>query len=64
MSLAFTPRGTVYGTLMNFASEHAALSAQMHEPPYLAPPRAPVLYIKPANTWSRSGDAIGVPAGR
>ena len=63
MTLPFTPSGTVYGTLMNFASEHAALAAQMHEPPYQAPPRAPVLYVKPANTWSRSGDSIVVPAG-
>ncbi|MEJ7931534.1 fumarylacetoacetate hydrolase family protein [Ramlibacter sp. AN1015] len=59
---AFAPRGTVYGTLMNFRSEHEALGARMDEPPYKAPPRAPVLYVKPATTWSRGGDRIAVPA--
>jgi 5-oxopent-3-ene-1,2,5-tricarboxylate decarboxylase / 2-hydroxyhepta-2,4-diene-1,7-dioate isomerase len=53
---------TVYGTLMNFRSELEALGAQMNEPPYGAPPKAPVLYIKPANTWSRHGAAIALPA--
>jgi 5-oxopent-3-ene-1,2,5-tricarboxylate decarboxylase / 2-hydroxyhepta-2,4-diene-1,7-dioate isomerase len=53
---------TVYGTLMNFRGEVEALGAQMNEPPYGAPPKAPVLYIKPANTWSRHGAAIALPA--
>jgi 5-oxopent-3-ene-1,2,5-tricarboxylate decarboxylase / 2-hydroxyhepta-2,4-diene-1,7-dioate isomerase len=56
------PHGTVYGTLMNFADEHAALSAQMHLPPYKAAPQAPVLYIKTANTFSAHGSAIALPA--
>ena len=34
----------------------------MNEPPYKAPPKAPVLYIKPANTWSADGADIPVPA--
>src|SRR4051812_356787 len=34
----------------------------MSEPPYKAPPHAPVLYIKPANTWSADGAAIVVPS--
>jgi 5-oxopent-3-ene-1,2,5-tricarboxylate decarboxylase/2-hydroxyhepta-2,4-diene-1,7-dioate isomerase len=54
--------GTVYGTLMNFRGEHEALAAQMREPPYNAPPKAPVLYVKPANTWSADGVPITVPA--
>jgi 5-oxopent-3-ene-1,2,5-tricarboxylate decarboxylase / 2-hydroxyhepta-2,4-diene-1,7-dioate isomerase len=54
---------TVYGTLLNFRGELDALGAQMNEPPYGAPPKAPVLYIKPANTWSRNGAAITLPAG-
>jgi 5-oxopent-3-ene-1,2,5-tricarboxylate decarboxylase / 2-hydroxyhepta-2,4-diene-1,7-dioate isomerase len=53
---------TVYGTLLNFRGELDALGAQMNEAPYGAPPKAPVLYIKPANTWSRSGAAIALPA--
>lgn len=60
--MSFTPQGTVYGTLLNFRSEAAALAAQMQEAPYKAPPKAPVLYVKPANTWSFDGDAIPVPA--
>jgi 5-oxopent-3-ene-1,2,5-tricarboxylate decarboxylase / 2-hydroxyhepta-2,4-diene-1,7-dioate isomerase len=53
---------TVYGTLLNFRGEVDALGAQMNEPPYGAPPKAPVLYIKPANTWSANGAAIALPA--
>jgi 5-oxopent-3-ene-1,2,5-tricarboxylate decarboxylase / 2-hydroxyhepta-2,4-diene-1,7-dioate isomerase len=53
---------TVYGTLMNFRGELEALASQMNEPPYGAPPKAPVLYIKPANTWSRHGAGIALPA--
>lgn len=53
---------TVYGTLLNFRSELQAWAPKMSEPPYKAPPKAPVLYIKPANTWSASGAAIAVPA--
>lgn len=56
-------RGTVYGTLMNFRGELEALGDQVNQPPYKAPPSAPVLYIKPANTWSENGAAIVLPAG-
>ncbi|MEO6973936.1 MAG: fumarylacetoacetate hydrolase family protein [Rhodoferax sp.] len=58
----FMPSGTVYGVLLNFRAERQALAPQMNEPPYKAPPKAPILYIKPANTWSASGTAIAVPA--
>jgi 5-oxopent-3-ene-1,2,5-tricarboxylate decarboxylase/2-hydroxyhepta-2,4-diene-1,7-dioate isomerase len=53
---------TVYGTLLNFRDEFDAWAPRMNDAPYKAPPKAPVLYIKPANTWSESGAAIGVPA--
>jgi 5-oxopent-3-ene-1,2,5-tricarboxylate decarboxylase/2-hydroxyhepta-2,4-diene-1,7-dioate isomerase len=56
-------RGTVYGTLMNFRGELEALGAKMDEAPYKAPPKAPVLYVKPANTWSENGASIAVPQG-
>jgi 5-oxopent-3-ene-1,2,5-tricarboxylate decarboxylase/2-hydroxyhepta-2,4-diene-1,7-dioate isomerase len=46
---------------MNFRSELDALGAKMNEPPYKAPPKAPVLYLKPANTWTENGGAIPVP---
>ena len=54
-------KGTVYGTLMNFASEHRALAAQMPEPPYKGAPIAPVLYIKTANTFSDYEATISLP---
>lgn len=61
-SFPFLPTGTVHGVLLNFQAEVAALAPQMHTPPYKAPPQAPVLYIKPANTWSPSGTDIPVPS--
>ena len=54
--------GTVYGVLLNAKDEWSAWAAQMSAPPYQAPPKAPVLYIKTANTWSANGSAIAVPA--
>lgn len=60
---AYLPRGTVYGTLLNFQREHALWAPRMHEAPYKAPPAAPVLYIKTANTFTRSGQAIVLPRG-
>jgi 5-oxopent-3-ene-1,2,5-tricarboxylate decarboxylase / 2-hydroxyhepta-2,4-diene-1,7-dioate isomerase len=60
--MSFRPTGTVYGTLLNFRGELEALGDQVNLPPYKAPPKAPVLYIKPANTWSADGAAIPVPA--
>lgn len=58
----FQPSGTVYGTLLNFRAEFDSLAAQMPEAPYKGAPKAPVLYIKPANTWSSSGANIPAPA--
>lgn len=60
--MSATARATVYGTLMNFRGELEALGAKMNEAPYKAPPKAPVLYVKPANTWSENGAPIPVPA--
>lgn len=59
---AYLPQGTVYGTLLNFRREFDAWAPKMNEAPYKAPPNAPVLYVKPVNTWSTSGTAIPVPA--
>ncbi|MEO8738838.1 MAG: fumarylacetoacetate hydrolase family protein [Casimicrobiaceae bacterium] len=55
-------QGTVIGTLLNYRGEMAALGDAMHTAPHLAPPRAPVLYIKPANTWIPHGAPIPMPA--
>jgi 5-oxopent-3-ene-1,2,5-tricarboxylate decarboxylase / 2-hydroxyhepta-2,4-diene-1,7-dioate isomerase len=53
---------TVYGTLLNSRAEFEAWASRMNEAPYKAPPQAPVLYIKPANTWSADGADIALPA--
>jgi 5-oxopent-3-ene-1,2,5-tricarboxylate decarboxylase/2-hydroxyhepta-2,4-diene-1,7-dioate isomerase len=60
--MSFLPTGTVYGVLLNFRAEFEALAPQMSQPPYKAPPKVPVLYVKTANTWSPHGSAITVPA--
>lgn len=60
--MSLVKRGTVYGTLMNFRGELDALGAAMNAPPYKAPPQAPVLYVKPANTWTENGGTIAIPA--
>ena len=57
------PAGTVYGTLLNFQRECALWAPRMHDAPYKAPPQAPVLYIKTANTFTPAGQAIALPAG-
>ena len=53
-------RGTVYGTLLNEKAALAALGEQVHAAPYKAPPKAPILYIKPRNTWVDSGASVQV----
>ncbi len=60
--MSYIPQGTVYGTLLNFRSEFDAMAPQMNEAPYKAPPKAPVLYVKTANTFSANGAQIPVPA--
>lgn len=55
--------GMVYGALLNHRSALAALGSAANEPPYGAPPVAPVLYIKPRNTLAVSGDVVRIPLG-
>jgi 5-oxopent-3-ene-1,2,5-tricarboxylate decarboxylase/2-hydroxyhepta-2,4-diene-1,7-dioate isomerase len=45
----------VYGVALNFSAELKRLSGQL--------PVAPVLYLRPRNTWNTSGAAIRMPAG-
>lgn len=61
---AFLPptRGTVYGTLLNHRDALAALGNQMNAAPYKAPPKAPILYIKPRNTVVGHRVPVAVPA--
>ena len=64
MSNTFQPPfgATVYGTLLNHREALAALGDQVNVAPYKAPPKAPILYIKPRNTWAKSGHSVVVPS--
>jgi 5-oxopent-3-ene-1,2,5-tricarboxylate decarboxylase / 2-hydroxyhepta-2,4-diene-1,7-dioate isomerase len=55
--------GTVYGVLLNHAPALAALGDAVNAAPYKAPPKAPVLYVKPRNTLAGAGSACALPAG-
>lgn len=55
--------GTVVGALLNDPAQLAALGAAVHAPPHKAPPRAPVLEVKPRHTLAGDGAAVEVPAG-
>lgn len=55
--------GTVYGCLLNYRSALAALGDAVNAPPYQAPPKAPILYIKPPNTLNTPGAPIVLPRG-
>ncbi len=47
--------------LLNYRGALAALGDAVQAPPYKAPPKAPVLYVKPANTRIGHGAPIPVP---
>ncbi len=51
---------TIYGVLLNDPAEIASMGSALHDKPYLAPPAAPVLYIKTANTVNDS-NAVPLP---
>ena len=55
---AWTPQGTVYGTLLNFRREWDLWSERMTQDPHKAPPKAPVLYVKTANTFCPAGQDL------
>lgn len=57
-----TQSRTVYGAALNYKGALAALADQVNQAPYKAPPQAPILYIKTANTFSADGAAIALPA--
>ena len=50
-------RGTVFATLFNYRGVLAALGKPLEQAP-----SAPVLYVKPANTWIPYGAPIALPA--
>jgi len=52
------PAGTVYGTLLNFRREWDLWSPRMTQDPHKAAPKAPVLYVKTANTFCPAGQDL------
>ncbi len=61
-SKPYWPKGTVYGALLNFKREWDLRAPQMTEAPHKGAPKAPVLFIKTANTFTASGDNIAIPS--
>lgn len=55
---AWLPQGTVYGTLLNFRREWDLWSGRMTQDPHKAAPKAPVLYVKTANTFGPAGQDL------
>ncbi|MBN3849888.1 2-hydroxyhepta-2,4-diene-1,7-dioate isomerase [Paraburkholderia sp. Ac-20342] len=53
--------GAVYGTLLNDRAALAALGDAVNAAPYKAPPKAPVLYLKPRNTFACHRARVVVP---
>ncbi len=56
--------GAVYGTLLNDRHALEALGDAVNAAPYKAPPRAPILYLKPRNTLAGHGARVVVPGGQ
>ena len=63
-SLRWLPpvEGTVVGALLNYRGELDALGDALSAPPYQAPPKAPILYLKPANTRIGHNHDVVLPA--
>ncbi|MFL9910878.1 fumarylacetoacetate hydrolase family protein [Paraburkholderia sp. RL17-337-BIB-A] len=53
--------GAVYGTLLNDRAALEALGDAVHAAPYKAPPKAPILYVKPRNTFAGHRTRVVVP---
>jgi 5-oxopent-3-ene-1,2,5-tricarboxylate decarboxylase/2-hydroxyhepta-2,4-diene-1,7-dioate isomerase len=52
---------TIYAAALNFRDEYDALEPMMRAAPYVRPPVAPVLAIKPANCRIENGEPIPCP---
>ncbi|UYY97087.1 fumarylacetoacetate hydrolase family protein [Peribacillus frigoritolerans] len=55
--------GTVYGTLLNYKGSLEAMKGKIDHPPYNEPPKGPILYIKPRNTFSSYSNPVPLPTG-
>ena len=53
----------IYAAALNFAATRTVLESSFLAEPYKAPPKAPVLYIKPPHCRTGSGDGVACPAG-
>ncbi len=60
-ALPYQCAGTVYGTLLNHRAALAAVGDAVQQAPYKTAPRAPVLYIKPRNTFAAQGASVAIP---
>jgi len=58
-----TASGAVYGVILNLRPQLQALGPALDKPPYGKPPQAPVLYIKPPNTYLPGGGEVYAPEG-
>ena len=61
MPSAIPVTGTTYAVLLNHRFALDALGDAMHDKPYDQPPVAPVLYLRPANTWNADGATVVLP---
>ncbi|UOQ92070.1 fumarylacetoacetate hydrolase family protein [Halobacillus shinanisalinarum] len=53
--------GTIYGTLLNYKGALKKMGEALHNDPYKAPPKAPIMYIKPQNTVIGHQASIPLP---
>ncbi|MGG4624633.1 fumarylacetoacetate hydrolase family protein [Serratia odorifera] len=56
-------KGTVFAVALNHRSQLDAWHQAFREPPYKTPPKTPVWFIKPRNTFLANGGAIPLPQG-
>lgn len=54
--------GAAYGVALNDSAQVSSLANAFVEPPYKAPPKAPVIYVKPRTCFSFGGAATPLPA--
>ena len=54
---------SVYGVVLNDEISMQKIGPKLQQKPYQTPPKSPVLYIKPRNTWASSGVNINLPEG-
>lgn len=55
--------GVVYSALLNHPQHLSVLGDALHQAPYKAPPKAPVLALRPRNTLSCDGAEVMLPQG-